>query len=119
MVNHKGVPGPRGKRWSTFVRRRVAFVLADETRRIQLVEAFMKLRVKTAEYDRNVYEGPILATWKALAINWRQLALVGVIAADLSNEFKGRIAWVVESEPGAEEPSLTNKEMADLVMSRP
>lgn len=89
------------KRWTSWYTRRVTYVLADHEGNIVLVPAHMKIRLRKAEWDRNIYEGAIRQGWLTLTNEHRLLALKGVLYADNRREFVGRIDWVVEVDPKA------------------
>ena len=91
--------------------RRVSFVLSDSLHKLTLVAYNMKVRLKSAEFDHNVYEGPILEAWRSLPLVYRKLDFVGVLVSDTSKEYRDRIQWVVEADPLAEAPGLTVQEM--------
>lgn len=99
------------RKTSHFNRRRVSFVLADSNHKLMLVSAWMMIRLKKAEFDRNIYEGPIVGTWRNLPINLRKLDFVGVLMADTSREYQYRLNWIEESDRDADEPGLQGKEL--------
>jgi len=85
------------RRWTSWYARKVFFLLADDEHKITIVPHTMKLRIRKAEHDRNVYEGDIDAAWEQLPREQRNLEFVGVLYADCARDFLGQINWVEDS----------------------
>lgn len=86
-------------RWRSYQTRRVTFVLAELDHKLVLVPVQMRIRIREALYDRNVFEGDIQEAWLRLSPLHKAMEFVGVLHADHQREFLGAIGWVEETTP--------------------
>lgn len=104
MTRTPGGKGDTHKKWSSLYPRKVTFVLASVDHKLVLVPSKMQLRIKKAEYGRNIYEGDVTAAWRALHAMHRSLEFIGVLYADSQREFNGDIGWVEETPLSENKP---------------
>jgi hypothetical protein len=78
----------------------VTVVASDHYHTLHLIHLKMPVRVKAVGVEQVVYEGAVAAAWEtALAHHPRpdDLDMVGILFADTSAMFAGRIDWLTQS----------------------
>jgi hypothetical protein len=76
--------------------KRATFVLSDDYHTLTLVNVLMKVALVDTGMTRNIYQGEIAKAWQQLPDEHKKLQVVGVLFADRTKMYDGRIEWLDE-----------------------
>jgi hypothetical protein len=76
--------------------KRAAFILADDYHNLTIANVMMKVQLAATGVERNIWKGEIAEAWKTLPDNLKKLQVVGVLHADRTKMYEGRIEWLEE-----------------------
>jgi hypothetical protein len=76
---------------------RAAFVLSDDYHNLTIANVLMSVKLTEQKFDQNIWQGEIASAWEKLPDKLKLLQVVGVLYADRTKLYEGRIGWLEES----------------------